>query len=136
MSTLVQFEPLVDSTVEAFLTQLSERYADKEDQSSAGVCDFGTWLQYFAFDVIGELTFSKRLGFIDRGIDVDNIIKNIDKVGKYVAPVRTPFPSPCPLAGISALTTMVCCRNRSGKSPFWTSSSSKTLYDSGAVNGD
>ena len=51
MSTLVKFEPLVDSTTEAFLKQIKQRFADRKDDS--GICDFGTWLQYFAFDVIG-----------------------------------------------------------------------------------
>jgi cytochrome P450 len=53
MSTLVQFEPLVDSTTSAFLAQLETRFADRE--GSDGVCDFGAWLQYYAFDVIGKL---------------------------------------------------------------------------------
>lgn len=72
MSTLVQFEPFVDSTTTEFLKQLSHRYADKPGV----ICDLGKWLQFYAFDVIGELTFSKRLGFVDRGLDVDNIISD------------------------------------------------------------
>jgi len=83
MSTLVQFEPLVDSTTTEFLRQLSERFADRPEK----VCDFGEWLQFYAFDVIGELTFSKRLGFIDRGVDVDNIIANLEKALGYFAVV-------------------------------------------------
>ncbi|KAI1776942.1 pisatin demethylase [Hypoxylon cercidicola] len=85
MSTLVQFEPLVDSTTRAFLKQLSERYADRRGQDS--ICDFGAWLQYYAFDVIGELTFSRRLGFVDRGIDVDNIISSLEWMLGYAAVV-------------------------------------------------
>lgn len=85
MSTLVNFEPLVDSTTVAFLDQLKQRYADKPGPS--GTVDFGTWLQYYAFDVIGELTFSKRLGFVDRGLDVDNIIKNLEWLLNYAAVV-------------------------------------------------
>lgn len=72
MSTLVQFEPFVDSTTTALLAQLTERYADRQDS----ICDFGEWLQLYAFDVIGELTFSKRLGFVDQGVDIENIISN------------------------------------------------------------
>ncbi|GME59387.1 cytochrome p450 [Neofusicoccum parvum] len=83
MSTIVQYEPLVDSTTTAFLTQLKQRYADRED--SSGVCDFGTWLQFYAFDVIGELTYSKRLGFVDRGEDVDSIISNLEWLLNYVS---------------------------------------------------
>lgn len=36
-----------------------------------------TWLQYFAFDVVGEITFNKKLGFLEKGEDVDGIIGTI-----------------------------------------------------------
>ncbi|KAF2850009.1 pisatin demethylase [Plenodomus tracheiphilus IPT5] len=85
MSTLVQFEPLVDSTITALLKQLDERFVDRADE--AGICNFGVWLQYFAFDVIGELTFSKRLGFLDRGEDVDGIIGALERLLDYVSVV-------------------------------------------------
>lgn len=86
MSTLINFEPLVDSTTNEFLKQLSHRYADRK--GSLAICDFGAWLQYYAFDVIGELTYSKRLGFLDRGIDVDRIISNLEWLLDYVSIVR------------------------------------------------
>ncbi|TVY68046.1 Cytochrome P450 monooxygenase [Fusarium oxysporum f. sp. cubense] len=82
MSTLVQFEPFVDSTTTEFFKQLDQRYANQND-----ILDFGTWLQYYAFDVIGELTYSKRLGFVDHGKDVDNIIGNLEWLLNYAAPV-------------------------------------------------
>lgn len=82
MSTIVQYEPLVDSTAKAFLSELTRRYADRSE-----TCDFGTWLQYYAFDVIGELTYSKRLGFVDRGEDVDGIIHDLEWLLNYVSVV-------------------------------------------------
>lgn len=36
-----------------------------------------TWLQYFAFDVIGEISFNKKLGFLEKGEDIDGIIGTI-----------------------------------------------------------
>ena len=78
LSTLVEYEPLVDSTIGTFLKQLDERFADTGD-----VCDFGKWLQFFAFDIIGELTFSKRLGFLESGHDVNNIMTAIEKNFDY-----------------------------------------------------
>ena len=86
MSSLVQFEPLVDSTIEVFLKELGSRFGDKSGEE--GVCDFGTWLQYYAFDVIGELSFSKRLGFVEEGRDVDGIIGNLESLLNYVSVVR------------------------------------------------
>jgi hypothetical protein len=76
MSTLVQFEPLIDSTTRVFINELTQRFADRKNES--GICDFGTWLQYYAFDVIGELSFSRRLGFLEQGTDVDGIISEIE----------------------------------------------------------
>lgn len=46
MSTLVEFEPLVDSTTQLFLQRLDEFV---ESQS---VLDLGVWLQMYAFDVM------------------------------------------------------------------------------------
>ncbi|KAH8725553.1 pisatin demethylase [Phaeosphaeriaceae sp. PMI808] len=85
MSSLVQFEPLVDSAIGEFLTQLRTRYAEKS--GDAKILDFGEWLQYFAFDVICELTYSKRLGFIERGEDIENIITDLEWVLDYSAVV-------------------------------------------------
>ena len=72
LSTLVEFEPLIDSTTAVFLSRLDETYA-----STSKVCDLGQWLQWYAFDVIGELTFSKRLGFLEGAKDVENIIASV-----------------------------------------------------------
>ncbi|RMZ84878.1 hypothetical protein DV738_g457, partial [Chaetothyriales sp. CBS 135597] len=76
MSTLVTFEPLIDSTSSLFMKRLDE-FAE------AGVTfDFGQWLQMYAFDVIGEIIFSKKLGFLDTKTDVDGIMADIRfKVG-------------------------------------------------------
>lgn len=82
MSTLTSYEPLVEATIEEFLTQTQKRFADKEAS-----CDFARWLQYFAFDVIGELTWSKRLGFLERFEDVDGIVENLADFLAYAAPV-------------------------------------------------
>ena len=85
MSTLVQFEPLVDSTIQAFITQLQTRTLNQP--ADHGILDFGTWLQFYAFDVIGELTFSKRLGFVDEGKDIEGIIEALERLLNYFSVV-------------------------------------------------
>ncbi|CAL5867508.1 uncharacterized protein PFLUO_LOCUS1727 [Penicillium psychrofluorescens] len=77
MSTLTEFEPFVDKTIHTFFAQLDEFVARKK------VCDIASWLQYYAFDVIGELTFGKPLGFLERGGDVDGIIAALEKMLNY-----------------------------------------------------
>lgn len=83
MSTLIHYEPFVDSTTVLFLSQTASLYADP------GLpCDFSRWLQFYAFDVIGEMTYSKRHGFLEENRDIDGIVAYISKLFDYVAPVR------------------------------------------------
>lgn len=82
MSSLVQYEPLVDETIDLFLNQTAKIYA-----STGKTCDFARWLQYFAFDVIGSITYSKRHGFIEKNQDIDGIIAQLARTFDYAGPV-------------------------------------------------
>lgn len=84
MSSLVNYEPLVNSTLTYWLDKTEAEFANPGRS-----CNFSQWLQFFAFDVIGDLTWSKRLGFVEGNKDVDNIIGFLGKFFDYVAPVRT-----------------------------------------------
>lgn len=83
MSNVVSFEPYVDSTISVFFDRLDQLFVQ-----TGGVCDLGVWLQMFAFDVMGEITFSKRLGFLERAEDVDGIMASIWHYFKKTSPVR------------------------------------------------
>lgn len=82
MSSLVSYEPLVDSTTDAFIEQTTKRYCETGE-----ACNFSRWLQFFAFDVIGDLTWSKRIGFVERNEDVDGIVEFIGSFLGYAGPV-------------------------------------------------
>jgi cytochrome P450 len=43
----------------------------------------GHWFQCYAFDVIGNITFSKPFGFLDRGEDVSGLLQALHKVMAY-----------------------------------------------------
>lgn len=88
MSALVQYEPFVDNTTKLFLKQTEKLYVDAKDKA----CDFTRWLQFYAFDVIGEITYSKRHGFVEKNEDIDGIVAYLTKLFLYVAPV-SPSPS-------------------------------------------
>ncbi|QQK45617.1 Cytochrome P450 [Penicillium digitatum] len=81
MSTLTEFEPYVDKTIHTFFGKLDEFVAE------AKVFDIAIWLQYYAFDVIGELTYSKPLGFLEKGNDVDGIIAAIEHFLHYAGTI-------------------------------------------------
>jgi hypothetical protein len=82
MSTLVSFEPYVKSTMELYFARLDELFV-----KTGRTFDFGHWIHLFAWDVVGELTFSRRLGFLDKGGDVSHIMENNWKYFLRTAPV-------------------------------------------------
>ncbi|KAK7742358.1 hypothetical protein SLS53_004503 [Cytospora paraplurivora] len=82
MSALVQYEPFVDNTTKLFLKQTERLFAN-----GSRACDFSRWLQFYAFDVIGEITYSKRHGFLETDEDVDGIVAYLSKLFNYVAPI-------------------------------------------------
>jgi len=82
MSTLLQYEPFVDNSTLLFLSQTEKLYAKPNK-----ACDFSRWLQFYAFDVIGEMTYSKRHGFLEENKDIDGIIGYIAGLFDYVAPI-------------------------------------------------
>lgn len=82
MSSLVSYEPLVDSTTALFLSQTEKLFASRD-----ATCSFSQWLQFYAFDVIGELTWSKPIGFIEKNKDIDGIIAFISRFLDYAGPV-------------------------------------------------
>lgn len=47
MSTLVEFEPLVDSTSKEFMKIVNERFA-----KTGEICPLDRWLQMYAFDIM------------------------------------------------------------------------------------
>ncbi|KZL83624.1 cytochrome p450 [Colletotrichum incanum] len=72
LTALISYEPYVDECARILKQRL-------EEVSVAGLpIDFGHWLQCYAFDVIGLITYGSRFGFLDRGEDVHGIISAID----------------------------------------------------------
>ena len=56
MSSLVHYEAFVDHCADLFTTRLSD-FAEKKQ-----VLNLGHWMQCYAFDVIGNITFGERFG--------------------------------------------------------------------------
>ncbi len=81
MTAIVQYEPSVDSATEKFLEQTEALFVSKN-----AICDFAQWLQFLAFDVIGQITYSKRHGFVDTGEDVEGMVGYLGSIFSYVAP--------------------------------------------------
>lgn len=65
-TTLVELEPFTDVYIKILERKLEGLHGQ--------VIDFGTWLHWYAFDVITSITFSRRQGFMEKESDIDGII--------------------------------------------------------------
>jgi len=79
LPSLLQSEAAIDSCTSLFMQRLDE-FASKTQP-----VDLGTWLQYYAFDVVGEVTFASKLGFLEQGSDVDGMMKAIEGMLTYAS---------------------------------------------------
>lgn len=65
----------MDGTIPLFLEKLRTRFAGKDGPDD--VVNFMEWLGYFSAEVISEMIFSERTGFLKAGTDVENIIGGV-----------------------------------------------------------
>lgn len=77
MSSIKSMEPFADDCSDIFIQAMR----DLEGQS----VDLGAWLQWYAFDVIGAITFQRRFGFLEKRKDVLGMIEAIEAGLKYGA---------------------------------------------------
>ncbi|KAH7313964.1 cytochrome P450 [Stachybotrys elegans] len=77
MSALVNYEPFVDECAALFKHRLSEL------TSTNMAVDMRHWFQCYAFDVIGKITYGKRIGFLDQGDDVMGVIRVLESTIDY-----------------------------------------------------
>ncbi|OIW28211.1 cytochrome P450 [Coniochaeta ligniaria NRRL 30616] len=84
MAAMQQLSPFINDTIELFMRKIDEHRAANVGSGPKGkVFDLGAFLHYFAFDVLGEVAFSRSFGFLAEGRDVENAIKTIDQSQAY-----------------------------------------------------
>ena len=83
MDALKDLERYIDDAVAHFCQKMQAQLDQK--------IDMGLFVQLFAFDIVGEVTFSKRLGFMDAGSDngffaqIENVLRSGAWVGQIPA---------------------------------------------------
>ncbi|KAI1801715.1 cytochrome P450 [Daldinia bambusicola] len=78
-TSLLAYEPAIDECVSLLLYRL-------EGLANEGKpINLGSWMSYYTFDVIGQLSFSKMFGFLEKGCDVDGILETIEAVLTYIS---------------------------------------------------
>lgn len=79
LSNIMASEMFIDETI-----GLLEKRLDQLSQANEPVA-FDKWFNFMAFDIIGEVTFSRRFGFLDKGIDIGGAISNTRILTAYVS---------------------------------------------------
>jgi hypothetical protein len=83
MATMQTMTHYIEDTERLLLKKLDEMCQDKDRH-----CDLGNTLHYYAFDVLGEIAFSRKFGFLESGYDLEGAIKTIDDMQWYDGLVR------------------------------------------------
>ena len=78
LSNIIRNESYIDRTITLMEQRLDE--ASKDETS----VELGKWIHFLTWDILGEITFSKRFGFLDEAKDVGNSIANTFALAFYV----------------------------------------------------
>lgn len=85
MTNVLGYEDVVDQNITKLTSRLREEYVD--GKSGAKPCPMDKWMNFFSFDLIGEVTFSKPFGLVEAGHDINDMIKVIDLQFLYIGTV-------------------------------------------------
>lgn len=86
LNNILTLEPLADKTTVTCCRRLEEEFVDKKDKT----CDLVQWMEFYAWDVVGEVTFDEPLGFLEKGSDIDGMLQTADEALNYFAAVSAP----------------------------------------------
>ncbi|TGO19981.1 hypothetical protein BPAE_0325g00080 [Botrytis paeoniae] len=88
MGHILTFEPLVDNTINHLFKRLDELFVDG---SNAGTtCKINEWVVFFAWDVIGKITFSRSMGFLDAACDHSGYLDVSNQISDYLCLAKNP----------------------------------------------
>ena len=71
LSNILKYESWVTDSIRVFLQEMGHRYVGKSGEE--GVVDLHRWFAFFTADVVSNLTYGQRTGFMETGMDVSNI---------------------------------------------------------------
>ncbi|CRK43927.1 hypothetical protein BN1723_005912 [Verticillium longisporum] len=90
MTSVLQLEPHFDEAIRLLCCQLEGRFMHKwvhDCCEFSSEFDLGQWIKMYAWDVIGQITFSKRFGYLEAGKDFDGHLWLSEMGSDYLASV-------------------------------------------------
>ena len=79
VTSVIKNEAVIDEVITLFEHRLDEFSQHRKP------LELGTWLHFLTYDILGEIVFSSRFGFLDEGKDVGRSIKNNFYLALYVS---------------------------------------------------
>ncbi|KAI0592379.1 benzoate 4-monooxygenase cytochrome p450 [Pyrenophora tritici-repentis] len=81
LQNALQIESIMNDNLRTLCAQLETRFV--EGANKGKTCDIADWISFFAYDFLGDMTWSKRIGFTEKGEDIDDMfvgqIPHLDK---------------------------------------------------------
>ncbi|KAG9244214.1 cytochrome P450 [Calycina marina] len=88
--SLLKHEVLIDKAIDLFLACLDHNFVTGDNANKT--CKMDEWLPFFAWDVIGWLTFGKPIGYLEHGSDFNGMQAGGDRTFFYFATIgQIPF---------------------------------------------
>lgn len=79
---IATLEPHMDAMIDKLCCEIESRYGDGPQSF-----DLGRWLLYYAWDVVGSVTFSQPVGYLEKGYDFDGTLSNAERAVDYFSVV-------------------------------------------------
>lgn len=87
MSQMVTYEPCIDKNISLLIEQLRKKFVP-----TGKPLDIMDWFTFWSLETIYDLTFGERMGYIEEGKDVNNLISGVRETMSwtlYVCPLYT-----------------------------------------------
>ncbi|KAF2029515.1 cytochrome P450 [Setomelanomma holmii] len=85
LQNALQLETLMNDDIRTLCSELESRYMDEANEGKT--CDIADWISFFAWDFLGHMTWSKRMGFMEQGQDVGDMLGTAERVMRYFSVV-------------------------------------------------
>lgn len=110
MTNMKNYEKYADECTALFIDAMT----DLQGKS----VDLAIWVQWYAFDVIGSITFQSRFGFLEQRKDVDSMIFRLDMGLKYYVGIIGQLPHIHPWLGGNVKATKLLTKLTGAKDPL------------------
>ncbi|KAI3320760.1 cytochrome P450 [Xylariaceae sp. AK1471] len=86
MNGVLPFQTHIDDVLAHFVRKIDEKYGGTGNGATESF-DFGKWMLYLTWDMVGKATFGARIGYLDHGCDFDGTLEKSEKALDYIVTI-------------------------------------------------